>query len=518
MAMPAAVCLFAFFILPVSIFVTFTRLPPFVALLSTVALVATALAPHQLRFAAGEVTYSALYDRWGYCLFLIPLITMAVPPPDTAGWKDVVDGLIAGSFVVLTIFLKISYGLLLLAAFVGFAVVVLRSPAYYIAAIVAAILLVAIFGWMIKWDFTAFIHDMKVFAHARKGLGLGGCVHSLLFLLPDVCLFLLLGILACAAELLLTDKASIGALLRISSITLAYAFCAVAIVMSNTQEGTLRDSPVLCIGSLIILSEIIRRRGRGGQAPETGFLRTDAPIWISFVPGLLSLLGMGGRILFYRGTIYQINQDVVSLIALLLVPLCLTSVVERRFSGRRPVILAVCGYILVLILAGSITARNIEGLIIAFRNAEDGRKLSADQIFQSGSLKGLQIRAYGGDPPLPTNYIGKVQDGLDLINRTGSSEKSVASWDFSNPFNVTRGVKPAAGSPLGWQLEILFSAASAPDVQQIFKGAEVVMVPKEFGSGHPETLVVLDQLYGAYLHAHYTLAGESRQWFLYRQK
>lgn len=517
MAMPAAISLFALFILPVCLYLTFTRMIPFAAFLCTVAFLATALAPHQLRFDSGDFTYSTIYDRWGYCLFLAAFMAATICPLKAARWKDLLDGVIAGTFIVISIFLKISYGLLLLATCLGFAVIVLRRPIYYASAAVSGLLWLLAAGWMLKWNFGVFIHDMSILAHARSGgVGAGPFLHAVAFFLPDLCVFLMLGILAFVAEVASAGRPDARYLFRIACIAAAFAFCAIAIIISNAPLGTFRESPILSIGSLVLLSEIIVRCRRNGETLGEASSKCSALKWIALGPALLLLLALAYGFIILRGKFHQHGLDLLSLIVLLLAPLFVAPAVGAR--GSRLLVPPAYGYLLVALLAGAVMTRNIAGLLIALRRKESGISLPADEVFQSGGLKGLQILGFGGDPPLPGTYVNKVRDGLDLISRTGNAGRPVLSLDFSNPFNEAEFIRPPAGSPTVWHFKYLFSDTAAPAEEQAFDGAEVVMVPKQFGTGDQESFETLYRHYGDYLSQHYRQAGETGEWVLLERK
>ncbi|HSH40484.1 MAG TPA: hypothetical protein VK993_17070, partial [Chthoniobacterales bacterium] len=175
-------------------------------------------------------------------------------------------------------------------------------------------------------------------------------------------------------------------------------------------------------------------------------------------------------------------------------------------------VLPLVAALLALAVVVPVTGRNMKSVVQAAKFKASGQTLQPTEVFASGPLAGLQIRDYGGDPPLPTTYVGKVNDGLELLARTGNSDKTVAALEFANPFNVARGLKPSRTAPTCWQLGFLYSAEAAPATERVFNGSDVIMIPKQFGDGNQANLTVIRQHYGEYLDAHYTMAGESQQW------
>jgi len=72
---------------------------------------------------------------------------------------------------------------------------------------------------------------------------------------------------------------------------------------------------------------------------------------------------------------------------------------------RRRAIAIAFGLALVLLTAAPATARNLQGSSRTLFRV-DG-EVAGRSGFGSGGLAGMQVAAYGGDPPLPTSYVGK---------------------------------------------------------------------------------------------------------------
>jgi hypothetical protein len=246
-------------------------------------------------------------------------------------------------------------------------------------------------------------------------------------------------------------------------------------------------------------------------------MRKD-PNWpmAPFLLGSIFLFGL--QILYFGVGDSEAVRVALSVGVIVLVTMCCHSTRGKIIVSRRAVLLPIASYVIAVVLAGTVTLRNIQSVLYARELKDKGATLPKDQTLQSGALKGLEISALGGDPLLPTSYVGKIQDGLDLLARTGNSAKPVLSLDFSNPFNVARGVRPPDGSTLAWQLGFLYSASVAPDVGQVFNGTEVVMIPKKFGDGDQQSLAILKQHYGSYMDEHFKAAGESSQWYVLERK
>lgn len=516
LAMPAAICAFAIFILPVCVYLTFTRLPPVVAMIATVSLMATCLAPHLLKLSSEDLGYACIYNRWAYDVFLVALLAITGVSRCATQRNEAMDGLIAGLFIAIGIFLKISYGLLSITAFFGYILFIRRKPVYYAGAFAGFVLGTLACGFLIKWDYAAFLQNMTLAAHARSGLGISGMRKEFFFLYAGIAMLFALALIACVIPRLFDLDKSRRNGWRIMALAGGCVFYSVAIIMSNAPGGYLPESPVLNIGSLVILGEII----------QLCRLKPDATITLR-PPKLdnLAELEMAGLLLLvplafilqifpYGGHLFARDFALLAL-ALFIWRLGAYLLQKYPHSGQDAVI--VCSCVMTCCMVLPVVMRNIEGISVTMGYKIHGVTLGDDEVFQSGNLKGLQIQDMGGEPIIPTTYIGKALDGLDLINRTGNSGKSVEAFDFSNPFNIAQGIKSPAGCPTCWHLNVLFSEKAAPDVGQVFNGVEVVMLPKIFGATDQGTRDVLQRLYGGYLRAHFKLAGESDQWWIWER-
>lgn len=451
-AIPAATCIVALLALPLAVYASFTRLHPLIALAATVVILATAVAPHELRFGSDVWSYAAIYNRWAYPLFGVVMLIAAVRPFQPLRWKDWADGLIVGSCIALLIFLKISYGLLALALFAALAPIRPRSRAYWLGALISGLAWLVLFGFLLSWGFSYLIEDMRIASQARQGLGPLGLIRWTWALRYELLAIGPLAAIWCATGVM-TGSASLPRR-TVESAWLFGAFVgsAAAILMTNSPLGSLSESPVAGLAALVLLGGVVADvHGAGGDG------------------------------------IHPLRQR-----ALVAVGSCLA-----------------------LLVVLPVTGRNLLSVAAAARFERSGASLSPAETFADGPLNGLQIAEFGGDPPLPTTYVGKVMDGVQLLERTGNADRSVAAFDFANPFNVVRGVPPSRTAPTSWQLGFLFSTDSAPSTARVFNGRDVIMWPTQFGDGDQQNLAVIRHHYGAYLDAHYRLAGESRQWRVY---
>ncbi|MFN2476897.1 MAG: hypothetical protein ABR526_11235 [Chthoniobacterales bacterium] len=452
-ALPAATCIVAALALPMALYGTFSRLHPIAAFAATILLIAAAVTPHELRFDSTVWSYAAVYNRWAYALFGVAIVTIALRPTMAWSRRDWADGLIAGACVMSLIFLKISYGLLAAAIFIGFAPFRRRSAGYWLGALLSGVLVVLFVGLLLRWGFSLLLADMQIASKARHGLDAAqflkwaGSLRSDLVALSSLAaLWFICGVVFGRAAIICRF---INALLLLGG----FGVSAAAILMTNSPLGGLQESPVTGLGALVFLGGIL------------------SDCWNK-----------------------RLTED------------------WRRVAVA--VVTCAAAAALALFVVAPVTGRDLKSISEAARFKANKSSLLPLETFQTGPLQGLQIKDFGGDPPLPTTYVGKVNDGLELLARTGNSHRSVAALDFANAFNVARGVKASRTAPTVWQLGFVFSATSAPALDRVFNGEDVIMIPVRFGDGNQGNITVIRQLYGAYLDERYVLAGESEQWQL----
>jgi hypothetical protein len=453
-AIPTATSVVALIALTFAVYAAFTRLHPLIALLATIVIVATAVAPHELRFASDVWSYAAIYNRWGYSLFGAAMLIIAVRPTRPQRWKALCDGIVVGSCIVLLMFLKISYGLLSLVLLAGLVPVRPRERDYWLAAFMSGVAWLSFFGLMLNWGFLQLLEDLRIASEARAGLSPTALLHWTLTLRYELLAIALLALIWCVTGTIAGRKL-FQRVVESAWIFGAFAGSAGAILMSNSPLGSLNESPILGLGALVFLGGIMRDLGHEGPQVLNSFRRKAL------------LLG---------------------------------------------------GISLALVVVLPATGRNLVSVAKAAQFKHRSASLSQAETFGAGSLQGLQISGFGGDPPLPTTYVGKVKDGLHLLARTGNSQRPVAAFDFANPFNIARGVRPSRTAPVAWQLDFLFSRETAPPARRVIDSSDVIMWPKQFGDGNQENLAVIRHHYGAYLNEHYRLAGESQQWWVYVPK
>jgi len=114
-----------------------------------------------------------------------------------------------------------------------------------------------------------------------------------------------------------------------------------------------------------------------------------------------------------------------------------------------------------------------------------------------------------------TDYVKHVNEGCQLLDEHRRPLDTVLALNFTNPFSFGLGMKPPAGGTTWLQYHTDFDE-DGPSPERVFGSASLVMLPKSFSDRTlPDTV---PRIYEPFLKAHYVLAAESRNWWLYRRK
>jgi hypothetical protein len=154
----------------------------------------------------------------------------------------------------------------------------------------------------------------------------------------------------------------------------------------------------------------------------------------------------------------------------------------------------------------------------AFVKTQEVRSNKQVPRFTESSLVDLLILGDGGDPPLPYGYTGKVNEALYLLKKVVPKGAKVLTFDFTNPYSFALKWASAPGAPIFWHKGVTYNGSVYPDPIQVFLNVDVVLFPKQFGTGDPDELHILKQIYGAQLQQNFFLGETSEQWSLYIRK
>jgi hypothetical protein len=144
---------------------------------------------------------------------------------------------------------------------------------------------------------------------------------------------------------------------------------------------------------------------------------------------------------------------------------------------------------------------------------------------------GMSIAGYKMDglrffdnPDMDTKHLGDngrlyatcVSDGVRLLESSSLQNEKVATVGFHNPFSYVLRRKPATGGSTWLLIDNNISMAHLPDPQLIFGDADLIMEP-HYVSTHEWSDLLIEEAYRPYLQEHYSVAGQSEWWTLYRR-
>ena len=113
-------------------------------------------------------------------------------------------------------------------------------------------------------------------------------------------------------------------------------------------------------------------------------------------------------------------------------------------------------------------------------------------------------------------YPRQINDGIVLLRRHVTAQSRVMALDFSNPFPFALGLPPARGGSTSWLLGGSFSKVIYPSAPAALGDANLVMIPSY--ARNAVTVTMLREIYGAYLSEHFRLLERTELWELYEKK
>ncbi len=190
-------------------------------------------------------------------------------------------------------------------------------------------------------------------------------------------------------------------------------------------------------------------------------------------------------------------------------------VAERAARGRRTAVVAlVAAMALTPVFSGTV---NAWGMVLRAKVSGDdaGARVDAPQmralVFDAHDEPRIDEASHNGP-----QYVSRVNDGLALLRRSAGPRDRISCLCFANPFSYALLRQPPAGGSPFFGYGVNFTATAAPDVNQILGDADAVMQLRDnAGDPNARTLAVIA---GPELDRRYRVAGESRDWVLWRKK
>jgi len=199
--------------------------------------------------------------------------------------------------------------------------------------------------------------------------------------------------------------------------------------------------------------------------------------------------------------------------ALLLLQIFQNTNKSCQITPRHLIVYAICIFLIL-----PVSLRNVASIQINQDMKTSGYKIIPAPKITDGPLRGLAVFGFGGEPPLTSDYLGKISDGILLLQKNQLGNSPCLVFDFTNPINIARGVRPPIGSPTFWQKGFSFSDSSMPSEKSVFSGADCILLPKHFGDGDNSSVNVFLNKYQKSIQGHYRYLDESNEWVLFGEK
>jgi hypothetical protein len=135
------------------------------------------------------------------------------------------------------------------------------------------------------------------------------------------------------------------------------------------------------------------------------------------------------------------------------------------------------------------------------------------QLCNTPTLSDYYVSYYDGYGN--SNYIEKVNEGLDLLRRNMDKEDRIVTLNFEDPFTIGLLLKSPRGDSITYHYTMNFNLEIYWDPDKLFSEATMVMVPKD---DDPFAANPLRAVYSKYLISHYDLKAESKRWLLLKRK
>jgi len=114
------------------------------------------------------------------------------------------------------------------------------------------------------------------------------------------------------------------------------------------------------------------------------------------------------------------------------------------------------------------------------------------------------------------SYSDKINDGLRLLKENHLDNLRSVAWDFTSPFAFALKASPPIGFPTFWQSNFNISKISHPDENKIFRGLDVILMPKL--SEDEDTTTLMTETYKVYLKNHFIPIAESNYWTVLKRR
>jgi len=417
------------------------------------------LTPRPLGYPIRYTTYAMIYNRHGYVLLSLFLLTVFLAPRNLGGKRALLDGLLAGGLLALMLYCKITY--FLAAVALGLLAVLLdRKPRQWFLGCAGAFATVCL-GFLVFFHISLYAYALDILqagrvqsSGMRKTLLLEALRNNgLLIYMIAFCL----GLCTFAGGVVSGRPRSAFRIWLVGGSIVAGAL---VLVSGNASQGGGVDDPMYFLAAVIFL-ELFRRQITHSEA-QSSF----AAPWAYVVAMVLLLPVLCGTILI---------RDAAS-----------------------------CAYAVKWDLEGR-------------------REYASSQRMHSQNLRDFyispeiwKITAYWPVRDFPA----RINDGIDLLQRNLKNGDRVTTFAYANPFSFAIGLAPANDDFLFWDENFSFDQRHFPTPAEFLGSASLVIVPRltDHSQGRDvQTVELMWEIYGSYLQSHFREIASTDTWSLYRR-
>ena len=462
-SIPYGIALLLVLLLPCAWRIAATRLPAILAWIVVLFIGVFIVSPRPLGAGIHETSYGVIYNREGYALTVILLISVFLTRREDAKSADARDGLIAGLLLGALLYCKITYFAVAAAStLVAFALA--PKTRRWVVACAAGLLAVCALAYV------AFHVSLRAYLADIAGAGAAQStsmrVHFLIQSLLNNATWIYLLVWSLGVWSWSVHRA--GA----ESLPMARAW---SMVQAWPLRAWLSSAWIVAVALLV----------SSGNASQQGL---DDPLF--FTAAVIALETL-------RRHVPQTGQLTYAASALLLLPVFCGAILARD--------LASFGYSAVW----SMRERP------AYPQARHLHSARLQDFFVPESTS--HITAYWPASEHPR----RINDGIDLLRAHLKDGDTVTTIALANPFSFALGLTPARDGPLWWDLGISFDQKHFPPAEEYLGQTSLVMIPRRLGNGPGwsfETVDALLEHYGNYLQAHFQEIGANDTWILYRRR
>ena len=422
-------------------FLTRRRLSASLSFLFGLFVVIILTAPRPLGYPIFETSYAMVYNRQGYVLLSMLLITLFIPGRGRSWFSNPAYGLSCGAIIALLFYCKITYFMVGLAAvFLG--VVLFRRKLSWIFGFAAGVFGVCmLFQIIFQINPFAYAADVEFAARSQSMVMRFTLLGKwLVSSMPLIYLLVLFLVVATTKEF--ASAVSARDKLRLWIITIFIVLVGQSIGMGNAAQGSGSQDPIFFAGLLILV----------------GLYRSYTPIQTK---------AESDRSLLFH-----------AFLLLVCLPFFYGNILIRDAAS----------------LSYSFSWKAMRG-----PSFNESRRLHSEALsdfFVPDSTN--HETAYW----LAREHPANINDGLDLLRKHLDSNSRIACIAFANPFSFALKLMPPRGGMLWWDADYSFSKKSFPKPEEFLGDATLIMIPKlanrSRGAGFA-TVDLMMELYGNYI-------------------